>query len=209
MLPGRRVTAVETSPDGRLAAVVDDTGQRHDCQVAVKAVGVEPRVDFLAGSSVKCQAGVLVDERMRTSAADVWAAGDCAEIAFPDEPGTGVQKLWSIAQPRGWVAGNRVEALRLVPEKGTVVGASFVGTALTKEDLAHMVESRMAVEAARAAAGPVLGRRARDRAPVSRLAAPVRLSRRPAFWPFGPRRTWRNCELNHGLTPCASSQPSQ
>ncbi len=46
--------------------------------LTVVAVGVRPRVDWLAGSQVKLENGVAVDERLRTSAAGVYAAGDCA-----------------------------------------------------------------------------------------------------------------------------------
>jgi NAD(P)H-nitrite reductase large subunit len=237
--PGRRVTAVEAEPGGRLAALLDDTGERHVCQVAVRAIGVEPRVGFLAGSGVECGSGVLVDETMRTGAFDVWAAGDCAEIRFPGERATVIQKLWYTAQPMGWVAGenmaggqarytrrpdyqaakfleldftsygrmpsrdtplgeetlvagNGVDALRLVHEEEQVVGASFVGTALTKEDLEHLVESHLPLAEATFLAHRALGRRRVDRAPLSRIAPRERLSRRPLFWPFGPRRTWRN-----------------
>jgi NAD(P)H-nitrite reductase large subunit len=207
--------------------------------VAVRAIGVEPRVDFLAGSGVECGAGVRVDEGMRSSVPEVWAAGDCAEIRFPGAAEGVVQKLWYTAQPMGWVAGenmaggearyerrpeyqaakfleldftsygrmptreqplaeetlvagNGVEALRLVGEGGRVVGASFVGTGLTKEDLEQMVQARMTVPAARGAAREALGRRRADRAPVARVAPRARLSRRPEDWPFGARRTWRN-----------------
>src|SRR5262249_58840672 len=46
--------------------------------VAVVAVGVRPQVGWLAGSPVKLDNGVAVDERLRTSARGVYAAGDCA-----------------------------------------------------------------------------------------------------------------------------------
>jgi 3-phenylpropionate/trans-cinnamate dioxygenase ferredoxin reductase component len=44
----------------------------------VVAVGVRPQLDWLAGSQVKLENGVAVDERLRTSAPGVYAAGDCA-----------------------------------------------------------------------------------------------------------------------------------
>jgi 3-phenylpropionate/trans-cinnamate dioxygenase ferredoxin reductase component len=47
----------------------------------VVAVGVRPQVEWLAGSHVKLDNGVAVDERLRSSAAGVYAAGDCAAFA--------------------------------------------------------------------------------------------------------------------------------
>jgi len=46
--------------------------------LTVVAVGVRPRVEWLAGSPVKLENGVAVDERLRTSVPGVYAAGDCA-----------------------------------------------------------------------------------------------------------------------------------
>jgi 3-phenylpropionate/trans-cinnamate dioxygenase ferredoxin reductase subunit len=46
--------------------------------LTVVAVGVRPQVGWLAGSQVKLDNGAAVDERLRTSAPGVYAAGDCA-----------------------------------------------------------------------------------------------------------------------------------
>jgi phenylglyoxylate dehydrogenase epsilon subunit len=45
----------------------------------IAATGVTPRVGFLGGSGIKCNKGIVVDSRMRTSAPNVFAAGDVAE----------------------------------------------------------------------------------------------------------------------------------
>ena len=49
--------------------------------LTVVAVGVRPQVEWLAGSPVKLENGVAVDERLRTSVPGVYAAGDCAAFA--------------------------------------------------------------------------------------------------------------------------------
>jgi 3-phenylpropionate/trans-cinnamate dioxygenase ferredoxin reductase subunit len=56
-------------------------GGRMDADVVVEAVGVRPRLDWLAGSGIDVDAvsgGVLVDETARTSLERVVAVGDCA-----------------------------------------------------------------------------------------------------------------------------------
>jgi len=45
----------------------------------VIATGVQPRVEYLAGSGIEVDQGILVDERMRTNVSAVWAAGDVAQ----------------------------------------------------------------------------------------------------------------------------------
>lgn len=68
---------------GRLEAVVTSTGDVIPCDVAVIGVGVAPNTEFLEGSGVEVQNGVLVDEYCRSNVADVFAAGDVANWWHP------------------------------------------------------------------------------------------------------------------------------
>ncbi len=47
----------------------------------IAATGVKPHVEFLSGSDVAAHWGIRVDDRLQTSAAGVFAAGDVAEAA--------------------------------------------------------------------------------------------------------------------------------
>jgi NAD(P)H-nitrite reductase large subunit len=47
--------------------------------LAILTTGVRPNVEVLEGSGIRCNQGVLVDRHLRTSAPDVFAAGDVAE----------------------------------------------------------------------------------------------------------------------------------
>jgi len=49
------------------------------CQMLVVAIGVVPNVGFLEGSGIETKRGIVVDERMRTSVENVYAAGDVVE----------------------------------------------------------------------------------------------------------------------------------
>jgi 3-phenylpropionate/trans-cinnamate dioxygenase ferredoxin reductase component len=69
--------------DGQLRRVVTTRGRRIDCDFAVVGVGVEPAVDFLAGSGIGINNGILVDEYCRTTVEDVYAAGDVANHYHP------------------------------------------------------------------------------------------------------------------------------
>ncbi|MBM3501383.1 MAG: hypothetical protein FJX74_22240, partial [Armatimonadetes bacterium] len=78
---------------------------------------------------------------------------------------------------------NGVDSLRLVHDGETVVGASFLGTALTKEDIEYWVVTRAPLAEALEAAGRVLRPRRYDRGPVSRVAPRRQWSRLPNLWP--------------------------
>jgi 3-phenylpropionate/trans-cinnamate dioxygenase ferredoxin reductase subunit len=81
LLAGAQVAAFEGTE--RLEAVVTADGERIGCDFAVAGVGIEPEVPAVAGSSVAQQNGILVDELCRTSAADLYAAGDVAAHLHP------------------------------------------------------------------------------------------------------------------------------
>jgi len=63
--------------------VITRSGRRIDCDFAVVGVGVEPVVDFVAGSGVDTAHGILVDEYCRTAFEDIYAAGDVANHYHP------------------------------------------------------------------------------------------------------------------------------
>jgi NADPH-dependent 2,4-dienoyl-CoA reductase/sulfur reductase-like enzyme len=64
--------------DGVLAAVKTRNGLRIPADLAVVGVGVVPNVDFLAGSGIAVDDGIVVNARFETSAPGVYAAGDVA-----------------------------------------------------------------------------------------------------------------------------------
>jgi 3-phenylpropionate/trans-cinnamate dioxygenase ferredoxin reductase subunit len=69
--------------NGRLEQIVTASGATIDCDLAVVGVGVQPNVDWLAGSGLTLENGVVVDDLTRTNAPDVYAAGDVANWWHP------------------------------------------------------------------------------------------------------------------------------
>jgi 3-phenylpropionate/trans-cinnamate dioxygenase ferredoxin reductase subunit len=63
---------------GRVEAVVGTSGSRYPADIVVVGVGIVPNVELAAGAGIECGNGVLVDEHCRTSAPNVFAAGDVA-----------------------------------------------------------------------------------------------------------------------------------
>ena len=69
--------------EGRLEAVETKSGKRIPADLAVVGIGVVPGTDFLEGSGIDLDNGIVVDERFRTSAPGVWAVGDAARFHDP------------------------------------------------------------------------------------------------------------------------------
>jgi 3-phenylpropionate/trans-cinnamate dioxygenase ferredoxin reductase subunit len=64
--------------DGRVGTVVGTSGTRYPADLVVVGVGIVPNVDLAAEAGIDCGNGILVDEHCRTSAPNVFAAGDVA-----------------------------------------------------------------------------------------------------------------------------------
>ena len=71
-----RVAGIEKSGDG--LTVTLDGGETLPADLVIRATGVTPNTEFLAGSGVETDKGVIVDEYLQTSHPDVYAAGDVA-----------------------------------------------------------------------------------------------------------------------------------
>jgi len=66
-----------------LVRAITAKGARIDCDLAVVAIGIEPAINAVRGSEIAVDNGILVDETCRTSAPDVYAAGDVANHLHP------------------------------------------------------------------------------------------------------------------------------
>ena len=77
LLTGTSVSRAEKSGTGCRVALAG--GGELEADLLLVATGVAPVTDFLAGSGIETERGVLVDEHMRTNFANIWAAGDVAQ----------------------------------------------------------------------------------------------------------------------------------
>ncbi|MEK7278561.1 MAG: FAD-dependent oxidoreductase [Chloroflexota bacterium] len=97
--------AIIKDKQGRVKAVRLKGGEEIKCQTVVMAVGVRPNVGLLKDSGIKINRGVVVDDRMRTSAPDVYAAGDVVEAYDVINEKNQVIAILPLAYEQGRVAG--------------------------------------------------------------------------------------------------------
>jgi 3-phenylpropionate/trans-cinnamate dioxygenase ferredoxin reductase subunit len=81
LVSGDEVRALEGGD--RVEGVRTASGRRVECDFVVVGVGIQPWVPAFAGRAIEQSGGVLVDELCRTSAPDVYAAGDMANHLHP------------------------------------------------------------------------------------------------------------------------------
>lgn len=71
------------SGSGKVKQVVTTTGRELPCDFACVGVGIVPNVELAESGGLKIENGIVVDEYLRTSHPDVYAAGDVANYYDP------------------------------------------------------------------------------------------------------------------------------
>jgi len=96
-------------------------GARVAGDLLLVGAGVAPVTDYLAGTDIAMDRGVLVDDVMRTSAANVWAAGDVAQARDFYGSAPVVGGIVPDAVEQGRIAGMAMaEDSTVTPYRGTV-----------------------------------------------------------------------------------------
>jgi NAD(P)H-nitrite reductase large subunit len=103
---------------GQLTGVETQTGEHIPCQILAVAIGVRPRVDLAKQAGLAMKKGILVNEYLQTSAADVFAAGDVAEVYDPVSKQNTLDVLWPTALAQGRIAGANMAGARQPYVKG-------------------------------------------------------------------------------------------
>lgn len=93
--------------DGNITEVILSTGEHIPCDLVIMAAGVRPRIQLAQDSGIAVERAICVDEHLRTSAADVYAAGDC----------TGLSGVWPDAVSQGEAAAENMAGIPTVYEK--------------------------------------------------------------------------------------------
>ncbi len=69
------------SHGGKVSGVLLADGEVIECGIVVLAVGVRPDMAIVAGSDIKTDRGIVVDDRLRTNVPGIYAAGDVSQAA--------------------------------------------------------------------------------------------------------------------------------
>jgi nitrite reductase (NADH) large subunit len=118
--------------NGRVRSVVTAAGEVLPADMVILAKGIRPDIDLARAGGLATGRGVLVDEHLRTSRPDVFAAGDCAEAPDMLVPGkTTIPGTWFEAVAQGEIAGaNMVDLSRPSPGAFKMNVMEILGTAV-------------------------------------------------------------------------------
>lgn len=93
-LLGKKASETIMNQSGAIEAVVLDDGTRIDCDLVIVAAGVRPAIECVQGSNIKADRFIEVDENLKTSCDNIYAAGDVA----------GISGIWPNAMKQGETA---------------------------------------------------------------------------------------------------------
>ncbi|MHB0856895.1 MAG: NAD(P)/FAD-dependent oxidoreductase [Anaerolineae bacterium] len=107
------------SARGHVSAVELQDGHTVPCDLLVYGIGVRPNSALAQQAGIVVNRGVVVDEYMRTSAPDVYAAGDVAEAYDLVVDMNRTVAIWPNAYRQGAIAGAHMVGVQR-PDKGGI-----------------------------------------------------------------------------------------
>lgn len=104
-------SVTEILGDKKVKKVKFRDGAIRECQIVIIGKGVNPNIGFLESTDIKCRWGIDVDKYMRTSADNIYAAGDVAETIDIITGEKTINAIWPCAYEQGRIAGFNMAGL--------------------------------------------------------------------------------------------------
>ncbi|MFW0754859.1 NAD(P)/FAD-dependent oxidoreductase [Pseudomonas sp. H11T01] len=93
------IEAVQGSTRVKAVQLVD--GQLLPCDLVVVGIGMQPNIELATAAGLEVGQGIRVDAQLRTSAADIFAAGDVCEFRLHPQGVFQRQETWRNAETQG------------------------------------------------------------------------------------------------------------
>ena len=103
--PRSEIHTIQGNWRAQVRSVQLNNGQTLPCRLLGVAIGVHPQLNFLAGSPVEMDRGILVDNHLRSNIPNIFAAGDVAQVYDRWTDSYNLDILWPSAVAEGRVAG--------------------------------------------------------------------------------------------------------
>ncbi len=100
----------ETDDEGHVTAAVDPNGERFEADFAGVAIGLNFNTEFLHGTDIETDNGIITDEYMQTNVENVYAAGDITQFHDVILGERAQNGAWGSAKEQGSIAGQNMVA---------------------------------------------------------------------------------------------------
>jgi NAD(P)H-nitrite reductase large subunit len=96
------------SQGGQVSSVTLNSGKEVQVDAVIVAIGVKPAMEFLEGTGITTGRGILVNEKLQSSEADIYAAGDISESSDFIYKDKRLGPIWFAASEQGRIAGENM-----------------------------------------------------------------------------------------------------
>ncbi len=118
ILTSARVTSIEQK-GGQLSVSFSDRDSI-EADLVISATGVKPGIDFLEGSAIETDQGILVDEYLNSSDPNIYAAGDVAQAPDLLSDEKTVMAIQPVAAEHGRLAGINMAKGNILEWRGSI-----------------------------------------------------------------------------------------
>lgn len=87
--------------EGKVSAVKTKKGTVIDVEFTGLTIGVVANTNFLEGSGIEINRGIVVNEFLETNVQNVYAIGDCAEVKNPTNGRKSIEQVWYTGRMMG------------------------------------------------------------------------------------------------------------
>lgn len=143
IVTGQSVQKIMGKPDNDSAvgSVILTKGDQIPCDLVIVSIGVIPRAELVAGTTVKINRGIVVDNFMQTNVPDVYASGDVAEAYDFILNQNRLLPLWPLAVLEGRIAGYNMAGVKTIYAGGTNMSSlKYFGIPIVSIGLANPKE---------------------------------------------------------------------
>ena len=116
---------------GVLDHVLTKAGETIPCQLLGIAIGVASEMEPAKQAGLATDRGILVNEYLETSASDIFAAGNVAQIRDSRSGSVYMETLWATARSQGQVAGINLTGGRIAYDRETMFNVVCIGDIIT------------------------------------------------------------------------------
>ena len=116
---------------GRVTGVRTSTGEVLRCDMVGVGIGVKSRMELAQEAGLKTERGILVNEFLETSAPDIYAAGDVAQIHDPSSGRSTVDNLWYPGRKQGRIAAFNMAGQREPYQRSVATNVLRLGRVMT------------------------------------------------------------------------------
>lgn len=98
-------SVVEITGAKKVAGAKLKSKKKIACDILIMAIGVRPNLDVIKGTGIEAKQGIIVDNKMQTNIADIYAAGDVVQADDMLSGEKRVNAIWPLAYKQGRIAG--------------------------------------------------------------------------------------------------------